>query len=142
MWYYLKMTKGKVASYSIAFAVLFIAIGDIFWFPLIVVLPILESTCKRVLFKFTYIRSSSPEVFCKKDVLKNFTKFTVKPLCQSLFFNKVAGLFIKKETLAQGFYCKFCEIFKNIFFNKIPPGDCFCYISSVVGVFYTVYRSL
>ena len=30
-------------------------------------------------------------------------------MCQSLFFNKVAGVsnFIKKETLAQVFYCEF-----------------------------------
>ena len=34
-------------------------------------------------------RSSRPEVFCKKRVLRNFTKFTGKHLCQSLFFNKV-----------------------------------------------------
>ena len=33
-----------------------------------------------------------PEVFCKKGVLGNFTKFTGKHLCQSLFLNKVAGL--------------------------------------------------
>ena len=32
------------------------------------------------------------EVFYKKDVLKNFAKFTGKHLCQGLFFNKVAGL--------------------------------------------------
>ena len=31
-------------------------------------------------------------MFCKKGVLKNFTKFTGKHLCQSLFFNEVAGL--------------------------------------------------
>ena len=37
-------------------------------------------------------RSSSLEVFCKKGVLRNFTKFTGKRLCQSLIFNKVAGL--------------------------------------------------
>ena len=36
-------------------------------------------------------RSSHPEVFCKKGVLRNFTKFTGKHPCQSLFFNKVAG---------------------------------------------------
>ena len=35
-------------------------------------------------------RSSHPEVFCKKGVLRNFTNFTGKHLCQSLFFNKVA----------------------------------------------------
>ena len=28
----------------------------------------------------------------KKDVLRNFAKFTGKRLCQSIFFNKVAGL--------------------------------------------------
>ena len=39
--------------------------------------------------KFT---SSSPEVLCKTGVLRNFAKFTVKHLCQSLLFNKVAGL--------------------------------------------------
>ena len=37
-------------------------------------------------------RSSRPEVFCEKGVLRNFTKFTGKHLCQSLSFNKVAGL--------------------------------------------------
>ena len=30
--------------------------------------------------------SSLPEVFCKKGVLRNFTRFTRKYLCQSLFF--------------------------------------------------------
>ena len=33
-----------------------------------------------------------PEVFCKKDVLHNFAKFTGKDLCQCLFFNKVVRL--------------------------------------------------
>ena len=48
--------------------------------------------------KFAYsfivenIRSSRPEVFCKKDVLRNYAKFTGKHLCQSLFYNKVASL--------------------------------------------------
>ena len=36
-------------------------------------------------------RGSRPEVFCKKDILKNFAKFTGKHLCKSLFFNKVVG---------------------------------------------------
>ena len=31
-------------------------------------------------------RSSRPELFCKKSVLRNFAKFTRKHLCQSLFF--------------------------------------------------------
>ena len=36
-------------------------------------------------------RSSRPEVFCEIGALKNFAKFTGKHLCQSHFFNKVAG---------------------------------------------------
>ena len=40
-----------------------------------------------------FFRNSRPEVLCKKGVLINFAKFTGKHLCQSLFFNKVAGLF-------------------------------------------------
>ena len=59
-------------------------------------------------------------MFCKKVVVKNFPKFLGKQLCQSLFFNKVAGAcnFIKKETLAQLFSCEFCDIFKNAFFYR------------------------
>ena len=37
-------------------------------------------------------RSSRLEVLCEKGVLENFTKFAGKHLCQSLIFNKVAGL--------------------------------------------------
>ena len=46
----------------------------------------------------------------RKGVLRNFTKFTGKHLCQSLFFNK--------ETLAQTFSCDFFEISKNTFFTE------------------------
>ena len=62
------------------------------------------------------LRSSRPEVFDKKGVLRNFIKFTGKHLCQSLFFNRVAGLrpaFLSKKTLVQVFSCKFCKISKN-----------------------------
>ena len=55
----------------------------------------------------------------KKGVLRNFTKFTEKHLCQSILFNKVTGLRpIKKETLARVFSCEFCEISKNTFFTE------------------------
>ena len=37
-------------------------------------------------------RSSRPEVFCKKGILRDFSKLTGKNLCQRLFFNKVVGL--------------------------------------------------
>ena len=64
---------------------------------------------------------SRPEIFCKKRVLKNLTKFTGRHLCQSLFFNKVACNFIKKETLTQVFSCEFCKIFKSTSFYTTPP---------------------
>ena len=38
------------------------------------------------------MRKQPPEVFCEKGALRIFTKFAGKQLCQSLFFNKVAGL--------------------------------------------------
>ena len=41
--------------------------------------------------KNTRCRSSFPEVFCKKDNLKNFAKFTGKHVLQNIFSNKVAG---------------------------------------------------
>ena len=62
-------------------------------------------------------RSSHHRCSIKKCVLRNFTKFTGKNLCQGLFFNKVAGL-IKLQTLAQVFSCEFCEISKNTFFRE------------------------
>ena len=71
------------------------------------------------------IQKHSPEVFGKKWVLKYFAKFTRKPLYQSLFLNKVAGLrpatLFKKEALAQMFSCDFCEISKKSFFYRTPP---------------------
>ena len=88
----------------------------------------------------TGCRSSRPEMFCKKVVLRNFAKFTGKHLCQSFFFDKVAGQihrktpvpdsfficrpeacnFINKKTLAEVFSCEFCKISTNILSNKTP----------------------
>ena len=55
-------------------------------------------------------RSSRPEVFCKKDVLRISTKFTGKHLCQGLFFNKVTGL--SPRTLL-----------KKMFWHRCFPAD-------------------
>ena len=69
-------------------------------------------------------RSSRPDVFCKKGFLRNFAKFIGKHLCQSLYFNKVAGLAcncIKIETLALVFSYEFCEICENTFSYRTPP---------------------
>ena len=59
------------------------------------------------------------DLYCKEGVLRNFPNLQKKYLCESLFFNKVAGLsFPKKEILAQVFFCEFCETSKNTFFAK------------------------
>ena len=61
------------------------------------------------------------EVFYDKRLFRNFTKFTGKHLCQSSFFNKVAGLkpaTLLKKRLAQVFSCEFCEISKGTFFTE------------------------
>ena len=49
----------------------------------------------------------------KKGFLENFAELTGKHLRRPQAYN-----FIKKETLAQVFFCEFCEIFKNIFFTE------------------------
>ena len=68
------------------------------------------------LFRLAYFTEEATGAVLKKGVLKKFAKFTGKNLCQSLFFNKVAGL-----SLAQVFFCEVCEIFKNIFLYRTPP---------------------
>ena len=45
-----------------------------------------------LLHKRTSSRSSHKRCSVRKGVLRNFAKFTGKYLCQSLYFNKVAGL--------------------------------------------------
>ena len=64
-------------------------------------------------------RSSCPEVFCDKGVLRNFAKFAGKHLCQSLFFNKVAGLrpatLLKKRLRHMCFPLNFAK-FRRTFF--------------------------
>ena len=58
-------------------------------------------------------------MFCKKGVLKNFPKFTGKPLpVPRVSFSFRACNFIKKETLTQVFSGKFYETCKNSFFIK------------------------
>ena len=66
------------------------------------VLTIIKASSK---FRSTHQRCS-----VREGVLRNFAKFTGKHLCQSLFFNEVAGLacnFIKKRTLVQVLSCEF-----------------------------------
>ena len=67
-----------------------------------------------------HYRSSRPELFCKKGVLRNFTKFTEKHRSQSLFFNKVADLrpatLLKKRIWRRCFPVNFDKFLKTTFF--------------------------
>ena len=96
-------------------------------------------------FSFVFIfflsyRSSRPNVFCKNGVLENFTKFTWRHLCQSLFFNKVAGLspatLLKKRLWHRCFPVNFVKFLRTPFFTEhlwwllliiVPGGFLFTY---------------
>ena len=61
-----------------------------------------------------FFRSSRPEVFCKKSVLRDFAKFTGKHLCQSLFINNFAD----QVTLAQVFTVNFATFWRTPFLTE------------------------
>ena len=69
----------------------------------------------------------SPQALYKNGFLKHFVIFTWKHLCQNFF---LCCSSIRKEALAQGFACEFCNIFKNAFFYRTPLDDC-CYFTTV-----------
>ena len=85
----------------------------LFFFPFSVIFPVFPFfsiwvsvemhtfavSCVRVLSQY-YQQKQTPEVFCKKDILRNFAKLTGKYLRQSLFFNKDAGLPAKFRSFA------------------------------------------
>ena len=85
---------------------------------------------------------SQKHPFFHDDVLKNLSKFTWKHLCQSLFFNKVAGLApvtsLKRDS---GIGVFLCEIFKNTFFIE-HLWRCFCWPVNTLKVFHTFCYSI
>ena len=63
--------------------------------------------------------ATEAEVFYRKGALRNFTKFTGKHLCQSLFFNKVAGApatLFKKRLWHRGFPVNFVKFPRTPFY--------------------------
>ena len=62
----------------------------------------------------------STMVFCEKDVLENFAKFTGQHLYLSFFLNKVSSScnFIENKTPIKMFSCEFHRIFKNTSFHR------------------------
>ena len=77
-----------------------------------------ENLCIKFFCFSFFFRSSRPEVYCKKDVLGNFAKFTGKHLYQRLF-NKVAALWsetlLKKRLWHRCFPLNFVKFLKHLF---------------------------
>ena len=68
---------------------------------------------------YEIVQKQPLDVFCKESVLKNFAKFTGKHLCQSLFFNKVAGrpaTLFKKRLWHRSFRVNFAKFLRTHFF--------------------------
>ena len=67
-------------------------------------------------------RSSHQRCSIKKGVLRNFSKFTGQYLCQSLFFNKVAGLrpatLLKKSLWHRCFPLNFVKFLRTPFLQN------------------------
>ena len=65
-------------------------------------------------------RSSHQKCFVKKNVLRNFTKFTGKQLCKRFFFNKVADLrpatLLKKRLWYRCFLVNFVKFLRTPFY--------------------------
>ena len=68
------------------------------------------------------LQKQPPELFYEKGVLRNLTKFTRKHLCQSLFFNKVAGLrpatLLKKRIWHRCFPVNFAKFLRIAFLQN------------------------
>ena len=72
-------------------------------------------------------RSSHQKCSARKDVLRNFSKFTRKHLCQVLFYKKVAGLepatLLKMRLWHRCFCINFAKFLKPPF-HRTPLNDC------------------
>ena len=70
-----------------------------------------------------FFRSSRPDVFCKRVLLKILQNLQENACLRVSLLIKLDALaynFIKKETLAQVFSSEFCELSKNTRFYKTP----------------------
>ena len=84
------------------------------------------------MYHFSDVQKQPPEVFYKKDPLKNFGKFTGKHLCQSLFFNKVPGLGLQlylKRHSGTGVFLEILRNFPENLFYRTSLEDYFWMLS-------------
>ena len=85
------------------------------------------------LFKFLLPEAGRQRCSIEISVLKNFTKFTGKHLCQSTYN------FIKKDTLAQMFSCELGKIFKNTLFTEHLRTTASVFLRFLVFSFFLFY---
>ena len=112
------------------------------------VIPFLQ--CYQILqhkFKFEIFQKPPRRCSVKKR-LKNFSKFTGKHLCQSLFFNKVAGLrsstLLKKRLWHRCFHKNFEKFLKTPFFTEHlrTTASNFGYLSSTRDLVSDFYKKV
>ena len=83
--------------------------------------------------RLLYLQKQPPEVFHKKSVLRNLTKFTEKQLHQSLYFNKVSilikvsGNLLKKILWHRCFPVNFMKFLRTSFLQN-TSGQLFLYL--------------
>ena len=72
------------------------------------------------------LKAATRAAVYKKVVLKKLAKFTGVHLCQSLFFNKVAGqqLYLKRDP-DTGVFLWILQNFQEHLFYRTPLDDCF-----------------
>ena len=71
----------------------------------------------------TNVQKQPPEMSCKRRCSQKFAKFTVKHLCQNLFFNKVGSLrpatLLKKRLWHRCFPVNFAKFLRTPFLQNI-----------------------
>ena len=91
-------------------------------------------------------RSSHQRCSVKKGVLRNFTKFTGKHLCQSLFFSKVAGLMpatlLKKRLWHSRFPVNFAKFLRIHFLQNTSGRLLLCQVNLNVKISAKSYYSI
>ena len=83
-----------------------------------------------------------PEVFYKKGVPKNFSKFTGKHLYQSFFLTNLHALDLQlylKRYSGTGVFLWILRKFYEHLFYRIPPDDCF---ANVFFLYQHIYAHL
>ena len=89
-----------------------------------------------------YWRSSRPELFCKKDVLKDFAEFTGNYSRQRLFFDKKLCNFIKKRLQRGCFPVNFPKFLRTLFLQNTSGRMLQLLVSDLEGLLASSCKSL